>query len=232
MTVLVFSPLPRGQRETNRQAAEERKMKYRKMTWGEMEVVINKLGGMEGVEALLRDELIIQPKPLPFPKNENGHYVLKIVGRALTGREEIALLREQGFRVSYYAMQVLNDPEYDANHRLEEGVECNVVLILGREISGNRTTASIREYARGFGYHIPRAGIMSRVRKTVSDRQMEQAEAWYIAGLHDPIKDADGDPIVLHTDRHDGGRWLGAFWGRPDYQWGGSGAFAFLVPAS
>jgi hypothetical protein len=69
-------------------------MNYGKYTLDQIEAIINKLGGEEGADALLRDELIIQPKPLPFPRNENGHYVLKIVGRALTGREEIVLLRE------------------------------------------------------------------------------------------------------------------------------------------
>jgi hypothetical protein len=130
-------------------------------------------------------------------------------------------------------MQVLSRTrEYDENHCLEEGVEYNVVLIPGREISGNRTTARIREYARGFGYHIPRAGIMPRIHEMISDRQMEQAEAWYIAGLHDPIKDADGGSRVLLTYRSGGGRWLDAGWGHPGSRWDGIGAFAFLVPAS
>ncbi len=34
-------------------------MKYSKMEWGTMEAVVNKLGGMEGVQRLLRDELVI-----------------------------------------------------------------------------------------------------------------------------------------------------------------------------
>lgn len=32
-------------------------MKYSKMDWGTMEAVVNKLGGMEGVERFLRDEM-------------------------------------------------------------------------------------------------------------------------------------------------------------------------------
>lgn len=206
-------------------------MKYGKYSLGQIEAMINKLGGEEGADALLRDDLIIQPKPLPFPKNEYGHYALTIVGRNLTGKQEV----EQGFRVSNYTKRALtstNDDGYDANHRLEDSVEYHVVLIPGLEITENRTTANIRKYACGFGYEIPRAGVMPRICEMVSDRQMEQMKIWYIAILHEPIKDADGDPCVLRTYRRDDGRWLHARWGPPDRLWGGAGAFAFLVPAS
>ncbi|MEX0930497.1 MAG: hypothetical protein WDZ79_02335, partial [Candidatus Paceibacterota bacterium] len=71
--------------------------------------------------------------------------------------------------------------------------------------------------------------IVPRIRESVSDKQMEEMGLWYIAALHDPIKDADGDPFVLCADRDGDGRWLNASRARPGRHWRGFGAFAFLV---
>lgn len=40
-------------------------MKYGNLTLGQVEAVVNKLGGMSGVESLLRDELVVSPRPQP-----------------------------------------------------------------------------------------------------------------------------------------------------------------------
>jgi hypothetical protein len=171
--------------------SQEIVMKYGEVTLGQMEAAINKLGGMDGFHALLRDELEIRPKSLPFPKNKNGHYIVNVTGLGLSGREEIGRLEEGGFRIGDYARQILlsaNSDSYDANHRLEAGCEYTVVIVLGRELTENRTTAGLQLYAVQFGYTKPLAGIVPRLREAVSDRQMEQMDGiWYIAGLHDPI---------------------------------------------
>lgn len=104
----------------------------------------------------------------------------------------------------------------------------------GKEISrdADRTTDALRKRGLEFGYQKPPAGIMPRIRASVSDKQMEEMGIWYIAALHDPIKDSDGNPRVLDSDRNVAGLWLGAHWARPGAQWDACGAFAFLVPAS
>jgi len=168
-------------------------------------------------------------------KNEHGHYVFTITGLDLTGKKEIARMEKGNFRLSDYARQTLtsiNADSYNANHRLEDGKEYNIVLVPGREVKKNRMTANIQKYARSFGYEVPFAGVIPRIREAVSDKQMEQMNIWYIACLHMPIKDTDGDPLVLGVYRHGDGRWLYTYWGNPDYQWYGYGAFAFLVLAS
>ncbi len=91
-------------------------------------------------------------------------------------------------------------------------------------------TANIQKYARSFGYEVPFAGVIPRIREAVSDKQMEQMNIWYIACLHMPIKDADGDPHVLGAYRDDDGRWLYTDWDYPDHQWNGNGAIR--VPCS
>lgn len=170
-----------------------------------------------------------------FQKNENGHWTFSVTGMNLTGEQEITRMKEKGFRVSDYVSQVLtstNADSYDANHHLEDDKEYRIVLVPGCEITENRTTVNIQEYARGFGYEVPLAGVMPRIREVVSDKQMEQMEIWYIAGFHAPIKDTGGDSQVLNVDRNDDGQWLDANWDDPGCQWSDHGAFAFLVPAN
>ena len=188
--------------------------------------------------SLTEDELALflkrqDPFVLPFPKNEHGHYIIEVTGRDLTGAEEIELLTQSGFRISDYAKSMLlstNSDSYDANHRLEDGKVYKVALVPGREVKNDRTTANLQAYGQSFSYVKPLAGLQSRIRESVSDKQMDQMDIWYIASLHDTIKDFDGNPLVLSSYRDDDGQWLLAYWGEPGDKWDDSGAFAFLVP--
>jgi hypothetical protein len=164
-------------------------------------------------------------------KNQNGHYVVTITGRALTGTEEVARLESAGFRVDDYARQILTNGDYDNNHRLEAGKQYQVVLVPGKEITGFRTTKKLKDYAAKFGYVVPKAGFVSLIRETISDEKMKEMGIWYIAALHEPIKDVDGTPSVLGSDRNGDGRLINAHWDIPAYEWfGDDAAFAFLVP--
>jgi hypothetical protein len=173
-----------------------------------------------------------------FERNQHGHIVLTVTGLDLTGEREIARLLSAEYRVGDYAKSCLLSKKkdgYDVQHRLVDGQEYKIALVPGREIEedSHRTTQALRDVGIGrYGYQKPLAGIMPRIRETVSDKQMEEMGFWYIAGLHDPIKDSDGDPRVLRADRYDGGRWLRTDWGTPDDRWGDRGAFAFLLSAS
>ena len=185
------------------------------------------------------DELALftqRKNPFAFERNEHGHVVLSITGLDLTGEQEIERLLAAGFRVSDWAKSCLTSTKgdgYDAKHRLKDGRTYKVALVPGKEIKrdADRTTEALRKYAQRFGYEKPLAGIVPRIREAVSDEVMEKMGFWYIAGLHDPIKDSVGDPHVLRAFRSDGGLWLGASIDLPDFQWNAYGAFAFLVPA-
>ena len=158
-------------------------MKYGEVNLGQVEAAINKLGGIDGWNALLRDELEIKSKPLLFSKNEHGHYIIEVTGLNLTGAEEIVRLEQLGFRIRDYTKQCLlstNPDSYDANHRLEDGKVYKVVLVLGREVKKNRTTANCQAYGLQFGYGKPLAGIQPRIREAVSDKQLEEMGIYYI----------------------------------------------------
>jgi len=164
-----------------------------------------------------------------YKRNEHGHIVLTFDGLDLTGAQEIERLTAAGFRVSDWTKSCLTNG-YDKNHRLVAGQRYKVVLMPTREIErdSDRTTDALRK--RGvekYGYEKPLAGIVPRIRESVSDEQMEKMGFWYIAAPHDTIN--IGSPGVLSAGRYGGCRWLGAGRARPGCPWFDPGAFAFLV---
>ena len=52
---------------------------------------------------------------------------------------------------------------------------------------------------------------------------------YWIVAMHEPIKDSDGGPILLHAVRRADGSWLYAYYGYPDNKWNRSYGFAFVV---
>ncbi len=186
----------------------------------------------EALTKVLREALC---PPTQFERNEHDHILLSITGLNLTGQQDIDRLTSKGFRFGGYARSCLLSRKkdgYDKLHRLEDGLKYQLVIVPGKEVEQNRTTAELRKYAASFGYQKPLAGIVPRLREAVSDEMMEKMGFWYIAALHDPITDSGGNPLVLSAGRYGDGRRVGAFFGNPDFEWGDDGAFAFLVPAS
>lgn len=142
-----------------------------------------------------------------------------------------------GYRVGNYAKSCFTSAAadgYDKNHRLVAGQPYKIAIVPGKEIrkDRDRITANLRTLGEKYGYGKPLGGFIPRIREAVSDKQMEDMGVWYIASLHEPIKDSGGSPRVLYANRDDDGPWVNTYWDDPDRQWIDDGAFAFPVPAS
>jgi len=201
-----------------------------------VEAIFNKLGDLEGARAFLRGEQKLVP--VEFERNEHGHIVLTVTGLDLTGEQEVERLTAAGFRVNDWAKSCLlstKEDGYNKAHRLVSRQSYKIALMPMQEIEGgvDRTTDAMRK--RGiekYGYEKPLAGIVPRIRESVSDKQMEEMGFWYIAAPHDPIGDSDDGPRVLYANRDINGQSLFTSLDRPGRHWHGDGAFAFFVPAS
>lgn len=152
--------------------------------------------------------LFVQRKnPFSFERNKHSHIVVTVMGLDITGAQEIALLEAARYRLSDPAKSCLLSTKadsYDGNHRLVAGREYKVALMPGREIEkdSDRTTENLRKRGMDlYGYGKPLAGIVPRIREAVSDKQLEEMGVWYVAALHDPIKDSGGAPLVLVAHR-------------------------------
>lgn len=157
---------------------------------------------------------------------------ITVTGTGLSGKEWIKRLEKKKYRIGTYARQLLDSPEYE-KHRLKKGKKIEVQLVSVKDMGKSvATTKEIQEYAASKGLEMPSAELALLIREAVSDTEMEAMGVWYIASLHEPIKDSDGNPSVLSVNRFDEGRWLYAYWGEPGDDWGDGGAFGFPLPAS
>ena len=163
-------------------------------------------------------------------KNEHGHDVFTIVGKNMTGKQEVNQLMEAGFLVSHTAQACLCSDEYKRNHRLRNGKKYQIVLIRGRELglSTSHTYEAIQKYAEKFGYQKPRAGILPRIRKAVTRTIMEEMQISDIVALHKPIKDLHKDPYVLSIFQSPGNGSVSVYWDNPGIGWNYGATFAFI----
>lgn len=155
----------------------------------------------------------------------------QITALGLTGTAWIKRLEKNGYKLSTYAEQLLNSPEWE-KHRMKKGEKVSVSLVLHKDVGTYPTTQKIQDYAGTKGYQKPKGELVLLIREVISDEEIEKLGLGYIAALHDPIKDSDGFPHVLCARRGRGGRWVDAYWDSPRRRWSAGGASAFLVPAS
>jgi hypothetical protein len=156
-----------------------------------------------------------------------------VTGACLTGTQDFEQLKSRGHRIGGWAKSCLfsdGSDSYDQRHRLDEGREYAIALVPTKEITGERTTESARlQMLKRYGYETPPAGVVPRLRALISDALMRDMGFWYIAALHEPIRDSDGEPSVLLLERFVDGAWLDAEADPPGHQWDEFGAFAFLI---
>src|SRR3989344_832337 len=201
-------------------------MKYSEMDWGTMEAVVNKLGGLTGVERFLRGELAVST-PTRSWREEDGVIYFSVTSDGTTGEEWITRLEAKGFRVEpTYAESVLRSLDFKPTM----GVITEVAVLKGMLFeNSDRITSKIRAEAERRRFSKPSAEVACLIREKFTDEEIEAMGLIWIVAMHEPINDSDGYPNLLGANRDDDGRWLNAFWGRPDYTWYRGHGFAFAV---
>ena len=198
--------------------------KYPK-TLGRIEAVWNKLGGEDGVDRFLRNELTVSKLTRSW-REEDGIIYFSVTSDGTTGKDWITRLESKGFRVGDYAKQVLRSPDFKPT----SGVTTEVAVLKGMLFEDNdRITKKIRAEADKRKLEKPNAELSCLIREKFTDKEIEAMGLWYIVAMHEPINDSDGDPFLLYADRDGVGRWLDACRGGPDDRWYRVNGFAFAV---
>ena len=197
--------------------------KYPK-TLGRIEAVWNKLGGEDGVDRFLRDELSVS-EPTRSWREEDGVIYFSVTSDGTTGEDWIKRLEGNGFRVGDYAKQVLRSPDFKPTN----GVLTEVAVLKGTLFEDNdRVTKKIRAEADKRKLTKPNAELACLIRELLADKEIEAMGLWYIVAMHEPINDFDGDPHLLCADRGGDGRRLNACGGGPLDEWCRDDGFAFV----
>ena len=200
-------------------------MKYNSVTFGQMEAVINKLGGLEGMEKFLQGKLIVSEYARAW-REQDGVIYFNVTSDGTTGPEWISRLEKKGFRVGDYAKSILNSH----NFKPTSGIITEVAVLKGMLFSdSDRITKKIRKEANNRDFSTPNAELACLIREKFSDEEIEDMGLVRVVVMHEPIKDSDGGPSLLSAYRSGRGRWLRAYYDYPGSRWDRSSGFAFAV---
>src|SRR3989344_5050619 len=189
--------------------------KYPK-TLGRIEAVWNKLGGEDGVNRFLRNELTVSKLTRSWREEDGVIYLPPLVSDGTTGPLWIPRLEKQGFRIEDYAKQVLRSPDFKPTN----GVTTEIAVLKGVLFEDNdRSTKKIRAEADKRKLEKPNAELACLIREKFTNKDIEAMGLWYIVAMHEPINDSDGNPFLLHANRYVARRWLNAYYDRPDFRW-------------
>lgn len=188
--------------------------------------LLKKQGGEDGPERFLRGELTVF-KPARLWREQDGviYFTLPPTD-GTTGPQWIGRLEKKGFRLSKWAKDILNSPDFKPTN----GIISDIAVLKGILWNdSDRKTKNIRTEADKRNLMSPNAEIACLIREMFSDEELEAMGLWWIVAMHDPIKDSGGDPLLLHVHRNADGRWLGTAYDRPDAEWSRVSGFAFVV---
>jgi len=187
-----------------------------------------KLTATEAIVARTRELSVIRGW-----REQDGIIYFEVVSDGTTGPEWIERLERKGFRLSKWAKDVLNSPDFKPT----SGVTIEVAVLKGTLFSdGDRVTSNIRTQAyagaftKGRKLSDPNAELACLIREKFTDKEIEAMGLWAIVAMHEPINDSGGDPGLLDASRFDVGRWLGAYGGWLGGRWGRDDGFAFSIP--
>ncbi|MDP3645564.1 MAG: hypothetical protein Q8R25_00545 [bacterium] len=198
------------------------------LTAGQLNAIVKKLGGHGMALRFLRDELSVSEPTRSWTEKDGGIY-FSVTSDGMTGEDWIKRLEGNGFRVGNYAKQVLRSPDFKPTN----GVTTEVAVLKSMLFKDNdRITKKIRAEADKRQLEKPNAELACFIRERFTDKEIEAMRLWDLVVMHEPIKDSDGDPCLLHADRCGNGRWLGAHYERPSQRWGRDVGFVFAVSSS
>lgn len=201
-------------------------MKYPNVTLGRVEAVWNKLGGEEGVDKFLSGKLVVQ-KPVCSWREEDGVIYFTVTSDGTTGSDWIKRLEKKGFRLSKWAKDVLGSSDFKPT----SGVAYQIAVLKGTLFTdSDRITKKIRAEAERRKLEKPNAEVACLIREMFSDEDLEVMGLYWIVVFHEPIKDSGGDLSLLNANRDNEGRWLSAYYDKPDDNWNSANGFAFALP--
>lgn len=176
-------------------------MRYEDLTMEQFRKIVRRLGGADKALAFLRGDTVVVPAPLAYKQNAHGFYHLSVVGRGLTGKDEMLCQEKSGNSYTMHGCWLLQSSGikgYDAAHRLPNGCAYKMSFYKG---DGDKTYAEINDKASQLGYQKLKAEAVARMCETMSAYQMDLLGIRKMVGAHDPIT-VDGQKKLITCETH------------------------------
>jgi hypothetical protein len=184
-------------------------MKYGDLTLGQVEAIVNKLGGMGGASRFLRGESVVKMVERVFP-------IWKTITLG-THKNAEALrnaLKQAGYRVSSRAEDVMSKPAFSlAPQEITIQLATATVVELGFTVATRYDAICAR--IKELGYSLCPAEVGPQLRLQYPDQPMGE---WLTVAM-EPITASDGGPLVFYVALVEDVRWLDAIWGDPGVLW-------------
>lgn len=213
------APYLTGSEKSFGKQPKEAVMKYGKLTLGQIEAIVNKLGGEDGVKRLLSGELAVTAAKQQKVKVWK---TLKLGTGLKTADDFRKALKANGFNISDWANDLLGKPAFTA---AAAETEVKLVKATVKELTGKDQAPywEICQRAEERGWKKCPAEVGPQLRLQYPDQQYGE---WLIIAM-EPISASVGDLELFCVEHDDGGRWLYSFYGNADGVWSGGGQFVF-----
>lgn len=193
-------------------------MKYSTMEWGQMEAVVNKLGGMDGVSRFLAGELVVKVAEKVF----DTWKTIKLGTGLNTADDFRKAIKDNGCRISDWASDILGKDAFTTTTEETEVELVNVsVAELGFKNGAKR--ADIYQRAQEYGLDLCPAEVGAQLRLQYKDQPKDE---WLRIAM-EPITDSGGRLSVFDVGRGGDGLWLDGVSGRPGRFWDGGDRWVF-----
>ena len=157
---------------------------------------------------------------------KDGVIRFSVTSDGTTGEQWIERLESKGHRISEYAKSILRSQEFKPT----SDIIYEIAVLKGELFNDkDRVTTKIRQEAKDCQLGTPNVEIACLIREKFSNKELKEMGLYWIVIMHEPIKDSDGDPILLNVGRGDVGSWLNAYYDDPDTEWDRDDGFAFVV---
>jgi len=201
-------------------------MKYNEMTFGQMEAVINRLGGMDGVRRFLSGETVVKVLEQTLPTFPVWRTIKLGTGLKTADDFRQALkLKQAGCKISDWANNILGKPAFIAT-ATEMEVDLVNVSVAELGFKEGATRKDIYDKAIKLGLELCPNEVGPQLRLQYRD----QPEGERLRIAMKPIADSDGDLTIFYVVHDDDGVWLHGSNGYPDDFWSGDNRFVFVRP--
>ena len=210
---------PAGRKRIPTIGRKERAMKYPDITWSRMQAVIDKLGGMEGVQRFLSGELVVNKTV------ERSFTIFKTItlGAYQSSSEYRKALNAKGYHIGECADQIFNKINVGETVTQPDLV-VKTVAKLG--FKNGATRQQIYDRAIKLGLELCLAEVGPALRLAYQDQPHGK---WLLIAM-ELITDSDGLPRVFAVGHNDDERWLGSEYDYPDHFWYADRRWVFVAP--
>ncbi len=197
-------------------------MKYNDFTLGQIEAVLNKLGGIEGVMDFLSGKTIVK-----VPSDEKTLFnVWKTIklGNYKNADEFRKALKKNGFKTGDWANDILDKPAFTVAGA-EEEIQLVNVSVADLGFKNGATYKGICAKAKELGLELCPNEVGPQLRLQYKD----QPKGEHLCIAMEPITDSFGNLSIFHVGHDDDVLWLYGYYGYSVPFWSAYYRFVFRL---